>query len=217
MNSRDGTTPGPEAVVIVFARAPVPGRVKTRLARAIGARAAARLHARLVERAVATAVGARAGIVELHCAPDARHPFLRRLAARYGIRARGQPRGDLGARMHGALDDALRAAPAAVLIGSDCPALRGADLRAAIHALRGGEDAVFSPARDGGYALVGLRRSTARLFSDIAWGGPEVMRMTRERLRQLGWSWRELRGIWDVDRPPDYARLRRTRLLRTAP
>lgn len=217
MNLRDATTPGPDAIIVVFARAPVPGRVKTRLARALGARAAARLHGRLVERAVATAVGARAGIVELHCAPDARHPFLRRLAVRYGIRARGQLGGDLGARMHGALEAALRTAPIALLIGSDCPALRSADLRAAVRALRGGEDAVFSPARDGGYALVGLRRSTPRLFSGIAWGGSAVMRATRERLQQLGWSWRELRGIWDVDRPPDCARLRRTRLLRRAP
>jgi rSAM/selenodomain-associated transferase 1 len=214
---RDATTPGAEALIIVFARAPVAGRVKTRLARALGARPVARLHERLVERAVATAVGARAGVVELHCAPDARHPFLRRLAARYGVRARGQPRGNLGARMHGALDAALRTAPVALLIGSDCPALRSADLRAAVRALRDGEDAVFSPARDGGYALVGLRRSAARLFGDIPWGGSGVMRATRERLRQLGWSWRELRSVWDVDRPPDYARLRRTRLLRRAP
>jgi rSAM/selenodomain-associated transferase 1 len=210
---RAATPARPEAILIVFARAPVPGRVKTRLAATIGSLAAAQLHAQLLERAVATAVAARAGVVELHCAPDARHPRFRSLAERYGIALRAQPRGDLGERMHRALARALRSAEAAVLIGSDCPALRAADLRRAVRLLREGSDAVFAPAADGGYVLVGLRRSAPRLFSGIAWGGARVMAATRDRLRRLGWSWRELRALWDVDRPADHARLRRSRLL----
>lgn len=217
MNSRAATTPAPEAVVIVFARAPVPGRVKTRLAAAIGPQAAARLYARLVARAVATARAARIGGVELHCAPHARHPLFARLAARHSVALRAQGRGDLGRRMHGALAGALRRASAALLIGSDCPALRSADLRRALRLLRSGVDAVFAPARDGGYALVGVRRVAAPLFEGIAWGGADVLATTRERLRELGWSWRELREVWDVDRPEDYARLRRSRLLARAP
>ena len=207
-----------DAVLIVFARAPVPGKAKTRLAAAIGAEAAARLHARLVERAVATAVAARAGAVELHCAPDARHPFFARLAARYGVALRAQGRGEVGARMHRALARALRgAAAAAVLVGCDCPVLRASDLRRALRELRAGADAVFAPAEDGGYVLVGLRRSAPQLFSGIEWGSARVMSATRERLRELGWSWRELRQVWDVDRPEDYERLRRSRLLRSRP
>lgn len=203
--------------MIIFARAPVPGRVKTRLAVEIGARAAARLHARLVERAVRSAVAARVGSVELHCAPHTRHPFFARLAARTGIVLRAQRGGDLGARMHRALERALREARFALLMGSDCPALRSADVRRARRALRSGTDAVFAPAEDGGYTLVGLSRSSAQLFSGIAWGGAEVMATTRARLRTLGWSWQELRTVWDVDRPEDYARLRRSRLLGRAP
>jgi hypothetical protein len=204
-------------VLIVFARAPVPGRAKTRLAAAIGRDAAARLHARLVERALATAVAANAGRVELHCTPDARHPFFKRLAARHGVTLRAQSRGDLGARMQRALARALRAADAALLVGCDCPALGARDLRRALRDLRAGADAVFAPAEDGGYALVALRRSVPRLFAGIDWGGAGVMRATRARLRELGWSWRELREVWDVDRPEDYARLRRSRLLERLP
>lgn len=217
MSSRAGTAPEPESVVIVFARAPVPGRVKTRLAAAIGAQAAARLHARLVRRAVRTAVAAGAGVVELHCAPHTRHPFFTQLAARTGVALRAQRGADVGARMHWALARALRTAPSALLIGSDCPALRAADLRRALRALRAGADAVFAPAEDGGYALVGLRRSAPRLFRGIAWGGAQVMDATRARLAALGWSWRELRKVWDVDRAEDYARLRRSRLLAREP
>jgi len=210
---RDCTPGKPDAVLIVFARAPVPGKAKTRLAAAIGVEAAAQLHARLVERAVATALAACTGTVELHCAPDTHHPFFARIASRHGVVLRSQGRGDVGARMHRALARALRAAHAAVLIGCDCPVLRASDLRRAVRDLQAGADAVFAPAADGGYALVGLRRSAPRLFSDIEWGSARVMATTRRRLRELGWQWRELREIWDVDRPEDYARLRRSRLL----
>ncbi|MDA1116706.1 MAG: DUF2064 domain-containing protein, partial [Proteobacteria bacterium] len=79
--------------------------------------------------------------------------------------------------------------------------------------LAGGADAVFAPAEDGGYALVALRRVSPRLFAGIEWGGPRVMAQTRERLLALGWRWRELRTVWDVDRPEDYRRLQRASLL----
>jgi rSAM/selenodomain-associated transferase 1 len=193
--------------VLVFARAPVAGAVKTRLVPALGAEGAARLHARMAKQAVRTALAA-AGHVELHCAPRTGHLFFRQLSRRYGVGLRAQKGSDLGARMLHALRVALRRRRAVVLIGSDCPELRPQDLRAAFRALRSGASAVFSPAQDGGYALIGLRRISARLFEAIDWGGPEVMAQTHARLRELGWRWRELRSVWDVDRPEDLERLR---------
>ncbi|MGH8706215.1 MAG: TIGR04282 family arsenosugar biosynthesis glycosyltransferase, partial [Burkholderiales bacterium] len=177
----------------------------------------ARLHARLVERALRTAVAARCGRVELQCAPRLRHSFFAALAKRHRVTLRAQGRGDLGARMQRAFERALRAAGAAVLIGSDCPALRTADLRAAMRALGHGADAVLAPAEDGGYALIGLRRASRRLFAGVAWGGADVLARTRRRLARLGWRWVELRTLWDVDRPEDYARLVRSRLLAKSP
>jgi rSAM/selenodomain-associated transferase 1 len=187
-------------VVIVFAKAPRPGRVKTRLARALGALGAARLHQRMVEKALATAKAAGVGAVELHCASHPGHPFFRRMARRYAIRLRTQAQGDLGQRMHQALQQP------AILIGSDCPELEPADLRAAARALAEGADAVFAPARDGGYALVGVRRADRRIFDSVDWGKPEVMAQTRERLRSLRWRWHELRTVRDIDRPADLRR-----------
>lgn len=198
-------------MLIVFARAPRPGRVKSRLQSALGAAGAARLHARLLARALATARSARCGAVELHCAPHPGHPLFRALARRHGIRLRKQVGGDLGARMHGALEGALKGADAAVLIGSDCPALRPADIRAAFAALRAGADAVLAPAEDGGYPLIGLKRASSALFEGVPWGGPKVLSETRARLARMGWTWIELRLLWDVDRPEDVARLRRRR------
>ncbi len=192
----------------MFAKAPVPGRVKTRLAPLLGAEVAAKLHARLVAHALRTALAARIGPVELHCDPHPRHTYFAALSRRGDVRRRRQRGADLGERMYRALRCALRAYRAAVLIGSDCPALRPEDLRRAARLLAGGADAVFAPAEDGGYALIGARRVTRGMFEGIRWGESDVMAKTRRRLRSLGLSWRELRTLWDVDRPEDYRRFR---------
>jgi rSAM/selenodomain-associated transferase 1 len=188
----------------------VPGRVKTRLAHAIGDAAAAALHERLVERALATARAAQLGEVELWCMPDADHPFFDRCAARFGAVLRVQPEGDLGARMAHVF--AHHAGRGVVLIGSDCPALESRDLRDAVEALRT-RDAVFAPAEDGGYVLVALVEPAPALFRDVPWGSAEVMRTTREHARRAGLELAELRTLWDVDRPEDLARLEREALL----
>jgi hypothetical protein len=209
MNSRAATPAEAEQVLIVFARAPEPGRVKTRLAPLLGERGAARLHARLVEKTLRTALAAGFDRVDLYCSPGIEGSYFRKIRKRFGVRLCAQGRGNLGERMY----RALRRQPGTVLIGSDCPALRPADLRAAARALRAGADAVLSPAEDGGYALIGLRRASRRLFDGIAWGGSRVLAQTRGRMRRLKWRWRELRTVWDVDRPGDVARLRRSGLL----
>lgn len=185
-------------LVIVYARAPLPGRSKTRLVPLLGASGAARLQARLTRRALDTARAARAGRVELHGAGRVRN-----------VRApqRAQRGGDLGERMHRSLRAGLRRFPRVVLIGSDCPALRVRDLRRVARWLAGGAGAAFAPAEDGGYALIAVRRNPAGLFDGVRWGTSAVMDETRANLTRLGWHWRELAPVWDVDRPEDYRRL----------
>jgi uncharacterized protein len=192
--------------IAVFARAPVAGSVKTRLVPLLGAEGAARLQEALVERALATACASRLGPVELWCAPDETHPFFARCAARFGVTLRRQQGADLGARMGDAFERSLAQHRALVLIGADCPALEPRDLQAAARALDR-HDAVFVPAEDGGYVLVGLARTHAPLFEGVAWGGPAVMDETRARLAASGLAWTALPALWDVDRPEDYARL----------
>ena len=205
-----GATPAePERALIVFARAPEAGRVKTRLIPLLGEKAAARLHARLVERALRTARAAGFSQVELYCSPGIKNEFFKKMQMQFDVRLRPQGHGDLGERMY----RALRRHPGAVLIGSDCPALRPADLRAAARALRGGADAVLAPAEDGGYALIGARRAARTLFDGVDWGSARVLAQTQRRLRRLGWRWTELRTVWDVDRPEDVLRLRKSGLL----
>ncbi|HTO47287.1 MAG TPA: TIGR04282 family arsenosugar biosynthesis glycosyltransferase [Burkholderiales bacterium] len=197
------------ASVLVFAKAPVHGAVKTRLIPVLGAAGAAALHERFVDRALATAAAAATGPVELCCAPDAPHPALAALARAHGATLAKQGPGDLGDRMHAAFRRALAGAPAAIVIGCDCPALTPEHLCDAATALVSGHDAVIAPAEDGGYVLIGLRRAERSLFDGIGWGGTTVLEETRTRLAALGWRWRELETLWDVDRPEDVVRLRR--------
>ena len=203
----------PEAArIAVFAKAPVPGEVKTRLAALLGADGAASLHAGLVRHALATAVRSGVGPVELWCAPDEHHGFFASCAAQFGARLYPQQGADLGARMRAAFESALADGVSLLLIGSDCPAITPIALTAAASALRS-HDVVIAPAEDGGYVLVGLSRPCAGLFEDVAWGTAAVMGQTRRHLARSGAAWLELPMLWDVDRPEDYARLRRAGLL----
>lgn len=204
--------PRTDVPVAVFARAPVAGAVKTRLAPVLGGEGAARLQRLLVERTVATAVAAGTGPVTLWGAPDASHPFFAEMAARHGVALAAQAPGDLGARMSAAFDRAFDSGHRLLLVGCDTPAFEARHLREAAAALAA-NDAAFVPAEDGGYMLVALARPVAGLFADIPWGGPGVMAWTRERLREAGACWAELAPLWDVDRPEDYARLRASRLM----
>ncbi|MBI4192578.1 MAG: TIGR04282 family arsenosugar biosynthesis glycosyltransferase [Betaproteobacteria bacterium] len=193
--------------IIVFARASEPGVAKTRLIPLLGAERAAALQRILIDHALSTALAAGIGPVELWCAPSAQHPQLAQCAERHGVGAASQCDGDLGARMLHAAVTALAVTPHVIIIGADCPALTAADLQRVAAALADRFDAVLIPAEDGGYVLIGLRCCDARLFTDIAWGGNQVMAATRERLAALDWRWCELPASWDVDRPADFERL----------
>jgi rSAM/selenodomain-associated transferase 1 len=197
--------------VIVFARAPVPGQVKTRLIPALGPLRAAALHRRLVRETLTKAVRSGVGPVTLAGYPSAGHPFFARCATRYGVALMDQEGADLGARMGEALKRALDRAPMALLVGSDCPPLTVEDLRAAARALGQGADAVLAPAEDGGYVLIGLRCFHPALFCGLPWGSEGVLRETMGRLERLSWRVARLPTRWDLDRPEDFARLRALR------
>jgi uncharacterized protein len=199
--------------VLVFTKAPQPGTVKTRLIPLLGAEGAAALHRRLIEHTLKQAVNAGVGPVELWCDPNHADAFLNDCAQRCGASLHVQTGANLGARMMQAFENVLRNSRYAVLIGTDCAVLEAAHIRAAVGALAAGDDAVFCPAEDGGYALIGLTQCDPILFAGIHWGGAHVMADTRDRLREIGMRWTELASLWDIDRPEDYQRLVAEKLL----
>jgi rSAM/selenodomain-associated transferase 1 len=198
-----------DVAVAVFSNAPVPGAAKTRLIPSLGAEGAAALHRTLTRRTLATAIAADIGPVSLWCAPDQSDAFFAQCRQEFGVSLHDQYGFDLGARMDNAFRALLADHAMAVLIGTDCAVFRPGHLRNAATVLREGTKAVFCPAEDGGYVLVGLTCAQPRLFSGIPWGTAQVMDATRAQLRELGCEWQELATLWDVDRPGDYVRFRR--------
>ena len=192
--------------IIVMAKAPIPGYAKSRLIPVLGAAGAAELAEQLLDHALLQAVAAGFDAVELCVAPDASHPAFRRLQARHELRVTEQGAGELGERMHRALERALRQHDRALLIGTDAPAVDAAILQQAAAALENA-DAVFVPAHDGGYALVGLRRAAYPLFDGIAWSTAAVMQQTRERARLAGLKVAELTAVADIDEAGDLVHL----------
>ena len=197
--------PSPCGTLILFAREPIAGQVKTRLIPALGAEGAARLYRRLLGLALRAGAATPCARRQLWCTgmpPDGGD--CARLAATHGFTWHPQPEGDLGARMAAALAEALASADRAVLIGSDCPDYTPDYLSAAFAALSD-HDAVLGPAADGGYVLIGLRRPAPALFTGIHWSRASVLAETRAALRGRGLTWVELPTLRDLDRPEDLA------------
>jgi len=183
---------------IVFARAPRLGAVKRRLARGIGDRAALRFHRATLFRLLRALAADRRFDTVLALTPDAARLRLPRRVARIG-----QGQGDLGQRM----DRALRRFPRgrAAIVGSDIPAAGAGDLAAAFRAL-GCACAVFGPAEDGGYWLVGLGpRRPAKPFVGVRWSTEHALADTLANFR--GRRVAMLRPLSDVDSEAEWASL----------
>ena len=197
--------------LILFARAPVAGRVKTRLADLLTAEGAARLYRAFLEDAARSCASSAAWESVLAVDGDPDDEELARLFPPPWRRVR-QAAGDLGSRLTAAfLREFEAGAPAALAVGSDHPELRRGRLREAFAILGRGSRAVLVPAEDGGYCAIGLRRSIspAEVFRDIPWSSRSVLPATLDRLSAVGAGASVLASSYDVDLPEDLARLRR--------
>lgn len=191
--------------IAVFARAPEPGFAKTRLIARLGAEGAARLQAVLTRQAVARACAVPAARVTLWIAGAIDSAFVSACRREFPIDVAPQVGADLGARMQCAVRTARADHRAVIIIGTDCPSQKSADLIDAQAALER-SDVVLQPALDGGYVLIGLRTSIeplAPVFDDIDWGTERVLDTTRSRLHAAGISRTELRALPDLDRAED--------------
>lgn len=207
------------AEVIVFAREPVPGRVKTRLIPVLGDSGACRFYSALVSDAISRLAGWGDHGVTLAADPNPGGPFLKELTTHHGVHAISQSGTDLGARMANAMEAILRATgEPVVLIGTDLPTLPLGHLEEALSALSGpgpAVDAVFCPSTDGGYYLVGAApsalddwpRLSATLFKGIPWSTPDTLHATLARARDAGLAVALGPAWYDVDEPDDLDRL----------
>lgn len=188
--------------VVIFAKAPVPGRVKTRLIPALGEVGAASLARRMLLVTMAEALAAGFQSAELCATPAHADPDWKPFLPHPGLLCTDQGEGGLGERLARAAERVTGAGESILLIGTDCPALDRQRLRAAAAALASC-DAFIHPAVDGGYALLGLRRSDPSLFEGIAWSSPTVAAETIGRIEALGWSLSVGETLRDIDVPAD--------------
>lgn len=188
--------------IVIFAKAPRPGLVKTRLIPALGAPGAADLARLLLVRAVGAALAAEVGPVELCVTPardDDAWPAEIRAAP---VTWSEQGEGDLGRRLARVTRRVIDSGESVLLVGADCPELNAARLKQAGRSLRHYEAAMF-PTADGGYALLGLNRFDPSLFASIAWSTNVVAQETLRRLALLNWTVKTHAVLHDIDRPAD--------------
>ncbi len=192
-------------ILLIFARAPVAGRVKTRLIPALGPEGACRFHhacvVDVVEGHRGHASPGRAVVICRAGAPD--DPFWSTL----GGPQTDQEGPELGARMATALAWALQRAPRAVLIGTDSPTMPPERVDAAFAALDRA-DVVLGPALDGGYYLIGAKEQVPPCFDGPQWGGERVLGDTIDLIEGAGLRYERLEPCFDVDHPADLERLR---------
>lgn len=198
----------------IFAKTPIRGAVKTRLARTIGIDAALQWYIRMVWRTLSHLSAYTHGPIKIYATPEANHTFFQYCQHYFGYPVLAQQGLDLGARMHNAVRAELKKHRAVMIIGTDCPALDLTYLNEAHQALSHA-DCVLGPALDGGYVLIGMH-DPCNVFQHISWGSTEVLKQTRLQLEQNGWVWHELSPLLDIDHEQDlfhYAEvLRKVRL-----
>jgi rSAM/selenodomain-associated transferase 1 len=193
----------------VMARAPTPGRCKTRLAQALGAEGAARLYAAML--ADSLAAFARIGVSRLvvMAAPEDDGVATLRALAPKAWEVIAQEGEGLGARLAHAMKKLGEGADAVALVDSDSPTVPTDPIARALERLHGQKRALVGPCDDGGYYLVATTGIELGILRDIPWSTPGVMRATRTRCNELGLALEELPTWYDVDDTRDLERLRR--------
>ena len=198
----------PDAVLMIFCKAPIAGQVKTRLTSELTAKQAMQVHIELTQRTLQLATLSHLCPVQLWCMPTTEHSFFTSASQTYHVMLQQQQGVDLGARMSNAFCLALESYSRALIIGCDCPSLTSQDLEEALIALDQGNCCVLAPAEDGGYVLIGLKQPHPELFDNMPWGTGLVYEQTCSRLKQNNLRYHALKQQWDLDTPEDLARYR---------
>jgi rSAM/selenodomain-associated transferase 1 len=192
------------AHILIFLKAPLPGTVKTRLARKVGDTVATNIY-----KSLATSQLNRVPkdyVIEVHYAPS---DAGRHLSDWLGPAPEYYPQveGDLGDRIKESVSAAFRRGAHVVLcIGADCPSLQASHLDEASQRLSSGpNDLVIGPCPDGGYYLIGFRKDTPSLFEGVRWSAPETMEDTLQNAKKAGLRVHLLESMNDIDTANDLA------------
>ena len=188
--------------LVLFAKSPEPGRVKTRLMPKLDAQQATKVATLLIEHTVRLAVNSWPGPIALHTWPDTNHEVLKSLSDTHGLQLAAQKRGDLGQKMHGSISQFTEQGGPAAVMGCDVPHCPGELLGEAYGLLKQGQN-VIGPTIDGGYYLIGLQKAWPEIFKEIQWGSDSVLRNTLRAAQRCGVHFTLLASLRDIDRFED--------------
>lgn len=207
--SPDTSHPSPHAALVIFAKAPIPGEVKTRLCPPLTPDEAATLHGSFVlDMLERTKLAVAKLQLPFHrflaCAPSSALAFFKIMEERQGVRLLDQVGEDLGERMHRTCVDLFaKGYKQVIIVGTDIPTLPLSVYQEAF-AMLGRSDVVLGPALDGGYYLIGLSQPAEKLFAEVPWSTDRVLAVTQEQAKTLGLSvglttaWRDVDTIADL-------------------
>jgi rSAM/selenodomain-associated transferase 1 len=194
---------------VIFAKAPIPDKVKTRLCPPLTPDEAATLHGSFVlDMLERTKLAEGTFHLPFHrymaCAPSSELAFFKIMEERHGVRLVDQTGEDLGGRMHRTFIDLFaKGYEQVVIVGTDVPTLPLPVYREAF-AMLDCSDLVLGPAIDGGYYLIGLRQPAEQLFTDVPWSTDQVLSITQQKAKALGLSvgltvtWRDVDTVADL-------------------
>jgi len=181
-------------LIQVFAKAPIIGQVKTRIAKDTSEDFALQVHQRLCERVINTALGSVADAVEVWTTAETAVDYFQS----FGVDCLQQQGKSLGTRMDFALRHGLARHQRVIIIGADAASITEDYLADGFKALEQSE-VVVGPAQDGGYVLIGATAPVSLLMRDMPWGTSQVMGLTLERLFEHGLAFHIMSDRWDID------------------
>ncbi|BAV33130.1 hypothetical protein SCL_0810 [Sulfuricaulis limicola] len=188
--------------LMLFARQPIAGEVKTRLQPEYSPEKAAEIAAFMIRATVELAVSAWPGDVMLYVWPGTDHLLLRRLTSDFHIRLVPQAEGDLGAKMLDALRAGIARKGSAAVMGCDVPHCGWDVIDQANSWLARGKN-VLGPTDDGGYYFIGLQEARPELFEEMPWGSDRVLETTLARAEKLDMEFQLLKKLRDIDTAAD--------------
>jgi uncharacterized protein len=186
--------------IVMFARAPVKGQVKTRLIPALGEQGALDMHMQLMNRQMKVLNKCAFCTKQLWVDQIQEHSAF----ANFKGKVKLQRGVSLGEKMFHAAEDVLKESSKVVIIGSDCPSIDEDYLELALHELdKSSNDVVLGPALDGGYVLIGMKHPHHEIFQDIEWGSELVLQQTITKLYNCNLGFMTLPVLRDIDTAED--------------
>jgi len=203
----EGASRYPNTRILLFAKAPFLGQVKTRLEPLLGSEKSLELHRAMIERIAGLLSSIKLAPWQLWVSADKSNEFFLSICNSEDIHL--QIGSSLGEKIAGSMQEALLkpGVNGVIVIGSDCPSFDETYLESAIKQLYEPHDIVLGPAEDGGYVLIGMKALNPAVFKGVEWGTDRVLEQTITNIDALNLSYVLLEPLWDVDRPEDLDRL----------